>query len=427
MTLSGPPGKKSLNTALGFQDDQQNHQKKTERLHNKTSDYFPETPATQKPSTAPPGETINTLVEEETNEEDDTESTKRIRDRALKEMVEVFYEENENSKYQRNLSGVVQLGIRNFVVEAKELVLSVSEKLGFVEKDEFSPPRCLGLELNDDVVNKIEEDRENSGRGVKTSWAVAVLYKGMCRLLDIGFGGRPIPRFWFLETVARMPYFAYLSSLHFLSTLGWWRSAQLRNVHHAEELNEHFHLLIMESLGGDRSWGDRFLAFHVSIAYYWFLILLFFVSPRESYAFSELLETHAVDTYEVFLNQNKEKLKLLPCPQVAIEYYNHYLYYFDEFQTQREKGSRRPKLENLYDVFQSVLDDEKEHVKTMKACRSSLKLGELVTLPESTSITTGFKGSARTGRIQLPVEKRRKYWKKWAEDLVDDKHADADD
>lgn len=26
---------------------------------------------------------------------------------------------------------------------------------------------------------------------------------------------RPIARFWFLETVARMPYFSYISMLHF--------------------------------------------------------------------------------------------------------------------------------------------------------------------------------------------------------------------
>jgi hypothetical protein len=39
-----------------------------------------------------------------------------------------------------------------------------------------------------------------------------------------GGGGmdRPIARFWFLETVARMPYFSYISMLHLYETLGWW-------------------------------------------------------------------------------------------------------------------------------------------------------------------------------------------------------------
>ena len=30
-------------------------------------------------------------------------------------------------------------------------------------------------------------------------------------------------RFFVLETVARVPYFAYLSVLHLYETMGWWR------------------------------------------------------------------------------------------------------------------------------------------------------------------------------------------------------------
>ena len=38
-------------------------------------------------------------------------------------------------------------------------------------------------------------------------------------------------RFWVLETVARIPYFAYISMLHLYETLGWWRAgASLRKV-----------------------------------------------------------------------------------------------------------------------------------------------------------------------------------------------------
>lgn len=40
-------------------------------------------------------------------------------------------------------------------------------------------------------------------------------------------------------------------------------------VHNAEEWNELHHLLIMESLGGNALWSDRFLAYHVAFAYYW--------------------------------------------------------------------------------------------------------------------------------------------------------------
>ncbi|KAG0491346.1 hypothetical protein HPP92_004744 [Vanilla planifolia] len=61
---------------------------------------------------------------------------------------------------------------------------------------------------------------------------------------------------------------------------------------------------------------------------------------------------------------------MLPAPQVAIDYYmNEDLYLFDEFQTSRTPNSRRPIIENLYDVFVNVRDDEAEHCKTMKACQ----------------------------------------------------------
>jgi ubiquinol oxidase len=33
-----------------------------------------------------------------------------------------------------------------------------------------------------------------------------------------------------------MPYFAYTSCLHLYSTLGWWRSADLMNIHYSEQV-----------------------------------------------------------------------------------------------------------------------------------------------------------------------------------------------
>jgi ubiquinol oxidase len=36
-------------------------------------------------------------------------------------------------------------------------------------------------------------------------------------------------------------------------------------VHFAEEWNEYHHLLIMESMGGDRVWIDRFFAQHSAV------------------------------------------------------------------------------------------------------------------------------------------------------------------
>ena len=44
-----------------------------------------------------------------------------------------------------------------------------------------------------------------------------------------------VQKFWVLETVARIPYFAYISILHLYESIGFWRAgAELRKVHFAE-------------------------------------------------------------------------------------------------------------------------------------------------------------------------------------------------
>jgi ubiquinol oxidase len=117
---------------------------------------------------------------------------------------------------------------------------------------------------------------------------IKVPYYLLCYLLDVLFDGTPVSRFYFLEVVARMPYFSYITMLHTYETLGWWRRSQKsKKVHFAEELNEYHHLLIFESLGGDQDWRVRFLAQHAAIAYYFGLILLWVLSPTLAYNFSE--------------------------------------------------------------------------------------------------------------------------------------------
>jgi hypothetical protein len=93
--------------------------------------------------------------------------------------------------------------------------------------------------------------RKNLRPEVKSPLIIQIPYLFLCKLLDVLFEGRPINRFYFLETVARMPYFSYITMLHIYETLGWWRrSTEAKRVHFAEEFNEFHHLLIWESLGG---------------------------------------------------------------------------------------------------------------------------------------------------------------------------------
>ena len=187
-------------------------------------------------------------------------------------------------------------------------------------------------------------------------------------VVDVIYGNRSYARFYVLETIARVPYFSFLSVLHLYETLGFWRKADLLKVHFSETWNELHHLLIMESLGGNHRWIDRFIAQHIAVAYYWVVVLLYMLSPKYAYYLMELIENHAYHTYDNHLKTHEAELKAQPAPQVAIDYYRDGdLYMFEEFQTTPDHGFRRPTVDNLYDVFVNIRDDESEHVRTMEA------------------------------------------------------------
>lgn len=189
-------------------------------------------------------------------------------------------------------------------------------------------------------------------------------------LLNMFYRQRVYPRFYVLETVARVPYFAYTSVLHLYETMGWWRKSDWLKVHFAQSWNELHHLLISESLGDSRYFIDRALAHSGAFVYYWIIVGVYILSPPGAYRFMQLVEEHAYHTYDTFLKEHGEELKQLPAPEIAIKYYRDGdLYMFDEFQTTHPSEFRRPKIENLYDVFVAVREDELEHVKTMIACQ----------------------------------------------------------
>ncbi|KAL7549668.1 hypothetical protein ACHAWF_016965, partial [Thalassiosira exigua] len=240
--------------------------------------------------------------------------------------------------------------------------------------------------------------RERKRGAIVAPWIIKVPYFALCYLLDGVFEGRdPFGRFFLLETVARMPYFSYISMLHLYETLGFWRrSADVKRIHFAEEWNEFHHLLIMESLGGDQSYWVRFLAQHSALAYYVALCVLWMMSPSLSYKFSEMLETHAVDTYGQFVDENEEKLRQLPPSLAAVEYYTVGVTdpMFGEYQTAsvsnpHRDGVRRPgtDMRSLYDVFVAIRNDEGDHVQTMESCLD----------PDVATLSPGLEGRVLTG------------------------------
>lgn len=79
--------------------------------------------------------------------------------------------------------------------------------------------------------------------------------------------------------------------------------------------------MIMESLGGDQLWLDRFFAQHCAVFYYWAIIGVFVFSPSLAYMFSELVEVatragsaaqHPVPCCPISSMANHAWLALLP-------------------------------------------------------------------------------------------------------------------
>ncbi|KAJ6367395.1 hypothetical protein OIU78_000035 [Salix suchowensis] len=90
---------------------------------------------------------------------------------------------------------------------------------------------------------------------VKLEQSVNVfLTDSVVTILDALYHDRDYARFYVLETIARVPYFAFISVLHLYESFGWWRRSDYIKVHFAESWNEMHHLLIMEDLGGNSWW-----------------------------------------------------------------------------------------------------------------------------------------------------------------------------
>ena len=132
-------------------------------------------------------------------------------------------------------------------------------------------------------------------------------------ILDFLYRGRDYQRFWVLEEIARAPYFAFLSVLHFRESMGL-RGPQhlyLMRQHFDQSVNETEHLEYMESRGGSRYFIDRFVAKHLVLVYYWVNVVYYWVAPVSAYHLSYEVEIHAAETYAKYLALNGHDDKIL--------------------------------------------------------------------------------------------------------------------
>ena len=132
-------------------------------------------------------------------------------------------------------------------------------------------------------------------------------------ILDFLYQGRDYQRFWVLEEIARAPYFAFLSVLHFRESMGLRgpEHIHLMKQHFEQSVNETEHLEYMESRGGNLYFIDRFVAKHLVLIYYWSNVVYYWLAPRLAYHLSYEVEIHAAETYAKYLALNGPDDKIL--------------------------------------------------------------------------------------------------------------------
>ena len=141
----------------------------------------------------------------------------------------------------------------------------------------------------------------------------SLILKFSIDVLDYLYRGRNYQRFWVLEEIARAPYFAFLSVLHFRESMGLRgpEHIDLMLQHFEQSINETSHLEYMESRGGNSYWIDRFVAKHLVLIYYWINVVYYWMAPKSAYHLSYEIEIHAAVTYAKYLALNGPDKKIL--------------------------------------------------------------------------------------------------------------------
>ena len=136
---------------------------------------------------------------------------------------------------------ILELGTQQFMRNLRAMIGEYSEDDSKEESTLTEQQQYLQSQLQELTLDtkKIWE-RERSRGPMVAPYVIKVPYYALCIFLDVVFEGKnPFGRFFMLETVARMPYFSYITMLHLYETLGFWRrSADIKRIHFAEEWNE---------------------------------------------------------------------------------------------------------------------------------------------------------------------------------------------
>jgi len=141
-------------------------------------------------------------------------------------------------------------------------------------------------------------------------------------ILNFLYRGRDFQRFWVLEVIARAPYFAFISVLHFRESLGLRGEEHiyLMKEHFYQALNETEHLEEMEIREGNKYWIDRFFAKHLVLLYFWIMVGYYLIDPVNAYDINMKIEKHAFETYVKYSAYNPLDTKIA---EIAQDEYEH--------------------------------------------------------------------------------------------------------
>jgi hypothetical protein len=116
--------------------------------------------------------------------------------------------------------GLLEMGGENLVREGRELLAAAGARVPPLLRGPVGvPPPAPSPEVSarQAALAALTLDagavweRERRRPQVAAPWAIKAPYYALCWTLDVLFEGRPLQRFWLLETVARMPYLSYIS------------------------------------------------------------------------------------------------------------------------------------------------------------------------------------------------------------------------
>jgi len=141
-------------------------------------------------------------------------------------------------------------------------------------------------------------------------------------ILDFLYRGRHFQRFWVLEVIARAPYFAFISVLHFRESLGLRGEDHiyLMKEHFYQALNETEHLEEMERRGGSAYWVDRFFAKHLVLLYFWIMVGYYLIDSVNAYDINMKIEKHAYETYVKYSAWHPEDKKIMEIANDELEH-----------------------------------------------------------------------------------------------------------